>query len=47
MTAEGADCYDALKAEVDAALEAEVVKYQAEVDQKNKVFAPAKDVVLK
>lgn len=47
MTAEGADCYDALKAEVDAALEAEVAKYQAEVDQKNKVFAPAKDVVLK
>lgn len=47
MTAEGADCYDALKAEVDAALEAEVAKYQAEVDQKNKVFAPAKEAVLK
>lgn len=47
MTAEGADCYDALKAEVDAALEAEVVKYQAEVDAKNKVSVPAKEVVLK
>lgn len=47
MTAEGADVYDALKAEVDAALEAEVVKYQAEVDAKNKVSVPAKEVVLK
>lgn len=47
MTAEGADVYDALKTAVDAALEAEVVKYQAEVDAKNKVSVPAKEVVLK
>ena len=47
MTAEGEGVYEALKAEVDAALEAEVSKYQAEVDAKNKVSVPAKEVVLK
>jgi DNA-binding transcriptional regulator/RsmH inhibitor MraZ len=32
---------------VDSVLEAEVSKYQAEVDAKNKVSVPAKEVVLK
>jgi hypothetical protein len=45
-TAEGGTDEE-LRDYVDSVLEAEVSKYQAEVDAKNKVSVPAKEVVLK